>query len=63
MITAGHGPSPSGMLRAAGQIPSAVSISTEDWVTMIPFVELADQSCPEPYGIALAQLDEKGGCG
>src|ERR1039458_5696781 len=37
MITAGQGPSPTGMLSAAGQIPSAASISTERCVTVTPF--------------------------
>jgi hypothetical protein len=40
MITAGQGPSPPGILSAAGQIPSAVSISTERCVTITPFVVL-----------------------
>src|ERR1039457_4664355 len=38
MITAGHGPSPTGMLRAAGQAPSAASISTMRCVTATPFL-------------------------
>src|ERR1700722_4292884 len=40
MITAGQGPWPTGMLSAAGQIPSTVSISTERCVTATPFVVL-----------------------
>jgi hypothetical protein len=54
--TPGHGPSPAGTQRAAGQVPSCVSISTERGGTEAPFLgfEVGPYRCGKYVGAAIA---------
>src|SRR4249919_1837534 len=48
MITAGHGPAPSGVCRLASQVPSGVGISTSRWVIWCSFFASAPRWSRRP---------------